>query len=115
MLCFGRKIKAITGQGFLFNKVKPFLLFIGSHRLLALPVIEEPAIIKNMKNKDKELLKQAEKNGLFKDIICLDCDETFDINWRNEKIDNKGVWYHCPKCGSYDVMGWDVINSWNNK
>jgi len=36
-----------------------------------------------MKNKEQKLLEQAEKNGLFNDIICDDCDRTFDINWRN--------------------------------
>jgi len=63
-----------------------------------------------MKNKEQKLLEQAEKNGLFNDIICDDCDRTFDINWRNCIVDSKrGLPYQCPFCGSFDILGWDVI------
>jgi len=56
-----------------------------------------------------KMFKKAEKNELFKDLICDNCGKAFDIDWRKQTFNLKGLWYYCPKCDWNNVIGWDVI------
>lgn len=71
-----------------------------------------------MTNKQYEkLLDQADKNGLFEDLVCPKCENTNSINYKDTKKNSSGVWYYCNKCEWLDVIGWDIIEevAKNNK
>jgi len=59
--------------------------------------------------KHTQLLKKAEENGLFEDLVCPKCEGENKIDFREEKKNASGVWYYCQHCDWLDVIGWDIV------